>query len=234
MPTFHWISKGSGSPISLMSFTEHIHRWSRFVKETTERTLKGSPGLTVLTLARWNNVCGVRGRDLRVLVLAHHTFSFTVALVYRESSRCSCCSTEPYWSLSPEEQSHWLCISWLSPGQWTCKCLDWTTHFGPEQSLLILGSQHKASFFSWSLEQKSEGDSVHGKTKAGGKETFHRKEAYDRTDGLPGTLIHLLTLVQTSPWPWVSRFSQTQFKHAMETAVPLLVPFQSNSTKKKL
>lgn len=160
-----------------------------------------------------------------------HLF-FHSCISLQRNSRCSCCSTEPYWSLSPEEQSHWLCISWLSPGQWTCKCLDWITHFGPEQSLLILGSQHNASFFSWSLEQKSEGDSVHGKTKAGGKETFHRKEAYDRTDGLPGTLIHLLTLVQTSPWPWVSRFSQTQFKHAMETAVPLLVPFQSNSTKK--
>lgn len=65
--------------------------------------------------------------------------------------------------------------------------------------LLILGSQHNTSFFSWRLEQKSEGDSVHGKTKAGGKQTFCRKEAYDRKDGLPGTLIYLLILVQTSP-----------------------------------
>lgn len=145
-----------------------------------------------------HNVCGVRSTDLRVLVLTHHTLSFRVALIYRESSRYSSCSTGPYWTLSPEEQSHWPCVSWLSPGQWTCKCLDWITHFGPEQSLLILGSQHNASFFSCSLEQKSEGDSVHGKTKAGGKQSFCRKEAYDRTDWLPGTLTHFLTLVQTS------------------------------------
>lgn len=101
--------------------------------------------------------------------------------------------------LSPEEQSHWLCDSWLSPGQWTWQCLGWITHFGPEQSLLILGSQHSASFFSWSLQQKSEGDSVHGKTKAEGKQTFCRREVYDGTDGLPGTHIDLPALVQTSP-----------------------------------
>lgn len=124
-----------------------------------------------------HNVCGVRSRDLRVLVLAHHTLSFRVALVYRESPRCSSCSIEPYQSLSSEEQSHWLCASWLSPGQWICKCVDCITHFGPEQSLLILGSEHNASFFSWSLEQMSEGHSVCGKTEAGGKQTFCRKEA---------------------------------------------------------
>lgn len=39
-----------------------------------------------------HNVRGVRSRDLRVLVLAHHTLSFRVALVYRESPRCSSCS----------------------------------------------------------------------------------------------------------------------------------------------
>lgn len=49
------------------------------------------------------------------------------------------------------------------------------------------------------LTKKSEGDSEERKTEAGGKPTFCRKGAYDGTDGVPGTFIHLLTLVPTTP-----------------------------------
>lgn len=113
MSSFHWISKGPGSLISFSSFMDqailickenHRKDAGRFIWAEGPHSCQGR-----------HNVCGVRCRDLRVLVLVHHTLSFTVTLVHRGSSRCSSCSAEPCWVLTGE-QSHWLCcfmtISW--------------------------------------------------------------------------------------------------------------------------